>query len=275
MAEFLSRYVRNEPKRKEAGNKKKRESAHHESKMERMDSGQPRTPRRKGSRKGARKPGRQRTQSRSDNAQPPSSGTPSGGGAPPAAHPSTSSSSSSSSSSSMGSVTSSTSFSSSTSPSASRLPPNSLFPLFAVLGREEEKELGAGAGGAGGPVQIDRPTKILMELDRGLRSPRTSDQCEAIFFFARLISTYPWPIIVNTAALKLADLFRNRYAHRHRPHQPRPRVRSRLADNVVFSHVVLCVVRTCAPCAATTSCDTPCVKRSASVSRCSQRRCST
>lgn len=107
----------------------------------------------------------------------------------------------------MGSVTSSTSFSSSTSPSASRLPPNSLFPLFAVLGREEEKELGGGA--AGGPVQIDRPTKILMELDRGLRSPRTSDQCEAIFFFARLISTYPWPIIVNTAALKLADLFRN------------------------------------------------------------------
>jgi hypothetical protein len=101
------------------------------------------------------------------------------------------------------------------------LPPNSLFPLFAVLGREEEKELGGGA--AGGPVQIDRPTKILMELDRGLRSPRTSDQCEAIFFFARLISTYPWPIIVNTAALKLADLFRNRCAHHHHPRQPRPR----------------------------------------------------
>jgi hypothetical protein len=136
------------------------------------------------------------------------------------------------------------------------LPPNSLFPLFAVLGREEE--LGGG-GGAGGPVQIDRPTRILMELDRGLRSPRTSDQCEAIFFFARLISTYPWPIIVNTAALKLADLFRNRF----------------VSLLLCCRSRVLTGLSACARASATTSCGMRCVRLSVSASRCSRHRCST
>ena len=69
------------------------------------------------------------------------------------------------------------------------LPPNSHFPLF------EEKD----------------PSKLLVELDKGLRSPNVGDQCESIIFFAKLIARYPFPIIVNTTLLKLSELFRNGY----------------------------------------------------------------
>jgi integrator complex subunit 7 len=75
-------------------------------------------------------------------------------------------------------------------------PPNSLFSLF------EPPQHQRGGGGT-----VD-PMKILTELDRGLRSPRIGDQCEAIVFFAKLISSYPFPLVVNAAFLKLADLFR-------------------------------------------------------------------
>lgn len=48
----------------------------------------------------------------------------------------------------------------------------------------------------------------LMELDKGLRSIRVGEQCEAIVRFPRLIEKYPFPILINSSFLKLADVFR-------------------------------------------------------------------
>lgn len=73
----------------------------------------------------------------------------------------------------------------------SAAPPHSLFPLFA----DKRKD----------------GTAIIMELEKGLRSPKIAEQCESIAFFARLIAQYPFAVVVNTAVLKLADLFRQRY----------------------------------------------------------------
>ncbi|KAL6059296.1 Integrator complex subunit 7 [Balamuthia mandrillaris] len=73
---------------------------------------------------------------------------------------------------------------------ATSLPPNSLFPLFSEKKNAVE------------------PLQILLELDRGLRSEKSGEQVEAVIFFGRLLSSFPWPIIVNTAALKLSYLFR-------------------------------------------------------------------
>jgi len=74
-------------------------------------------------------------------------------------------------------------------PHFASVPPNSLFPLFSKANRD--------------------PAQILLELERGLRSQNSGEQCEAIMFFGKLIRTYPWPTIVNSTALKLADLYRN------------------------------------------------------------------
>lgn len=48
----------------------------------------------------------------------------------------------------------------------------------------------------------------LIELDKGLRSIRAGEQCEAIVRFPRLIEKYPFPILINSSFLKLADVFR-------------------------------------------------------------------
>ncbi|XP_014664803.1 PREDICTED: integrator complex subunit 7-like [Priapulus caudatus] len=48
----------------------------------------------------------------------------------------------------------------------------------------------------------------LMELDVGLRSTKTGEQCEAIVRFPRLFQKYPFPILINSAFLKLAEVFR-------------------------------------------------------------------
>lgn len=48
----------------------------------------------------------------------------------------------------------------------------------------------------------------LIELDKGLRSTRVGEQCEAIVRFPRLIEKYPFPILINSSFLKLADVFR-------------------------------------------------------------------
>lgn len=48
----------------------------------------------------------------------------------------------------------------------------------------------------------------LIELDKGLRSSRVGEQCEAIVRFPRLIEKYPFPILINSSFLKLADVFR-------------------------------------------------------------------
>lgn len=67
------------------------------------------------------------------------------------------------------------------------LPPNSLYQIF----EERDKD----------------PSRILVELDKGLRSGNVGEQCESILFFAKLLSRYPFPSIVTTAFLKLADLY--------------------------------------------------------------------
>ncbi|XP_071162699.1 integrator complex subunit 7-like [Mytilus edulis] len=47
------------------------------------------------------------------------------------------------------------------------------------------------------------------ELDKGLRSPKIGIQCESIVRFPSLFEKYPFPILINTAFLRLADIFRN------------------------------------------------------------------
>ncbi|XP_071785880.1 integrator complex subunit 7-like [Asterias amurensis] len=49
----------------------------------------------------------------------------------------------------------------------------------------------------------------LLELDKGLRSQKVGEQCEAIVRFPRLFEKYPFPILINSAFLKLADVFRD------------------------------------------------------------------
>ncbi|RMX39854.1 hypothetical protein pdam_00013450 [Pocillopora damicornis] len=48
----------------------------------------------------------------------------------------------------------------------------------------------------------------LSELDKGLRSSKAGEQCEAIVRFPGLFEKYPFPILINSALLKLADVFR-------------------------------------------------------------------
>ncbi|XP_064476425.1 integrator complex subunit 7-like isoform X2 [Ornithodoros turicata] len=48
----------------------------------------------------------------------------------------------------------------------------------------------------------------LTELDKGLRSGRIGEQCETIVRFPRLFEKYPFPILINSACLKLAEVFR-------------------------------------------------------------------
>ena len=42
----------------------------------------------------------------------------------------------------------------------------------------------------------------------GIRSNRIGVQCEAIVKFPRLFEKYPFPILINSALLKIADVFR-------------------------------------------------------------------
>ena len=49
---------------------------------------------------------------------------------------------------------------------------------------------------------------LLAELDKGLRSPHGGEQCEAIVRFPWLFERYPFPILINSACLKLAEVFR-------------------------------------------------------------------
>lgn len=48
----------------------------------------------------------------------------------------------------------------------------------------------------------------LTELDKGLRSQKIGEQCEAIVRFPKLFEKYPFPILINSSFLKLADVFR-------------------------------------------------------------------
>ncbi|XP_058793913.1 integrator complex subunit 7 [Phymastichus coffea] len=48
----------------------------------------------------------------------------------------------------------------------------------------------------------------LIELDKGLRSTKIGEQCEAIVRYPKLFEKYPFPILINSSLLKLADVFR-------------------------------------------------------------------
>nr|CAB3256489.1 integrator complex subunit 7-like [Phallusia mammillata] len=48
----------------------------------------------------------------------------------------------------------------------------------------------------------------LIELDKGLRASKVGEQCEAIVRFPSLFARFPFPILINSAFLKLADTFR-------------------------------------------------------------------
>ena len=48
----------------------------------------------------------------------------------------------------------------------------------------------------------------LTELEKGLRSARVGDQAEAIVRFPHLFSQYPFPILINSGMMKLAELFK-------------------------------------------------------------------
>lgn len=61
-------------------------------------------------------------------------------------------------------------------------------------------------GGLGEPEQD--ANSALTELDKGLRSGKVGEQCEAIVRFPRLFEKYPFPILINASFLKLADVFR-------------------------------------------------------------------
>lgn len=58
-----------------------------------------------------------------------------------------------------------------------------------------------------GEQELDA-NSALMELDKGLRSGKLGEQCEAVVRFPRLFQKYPFPILINSAFLKLADIFR-------------------------------------------------------------------
>ncbi|KAG5874925.1 hypothetical protein JTB14_019593 [Gonioctena quinquepunctata] len=48
----------------------------------------------------------------------------------------------------------------------------------------------------------------LTELDKGLRSGKVGEQCEAIVRFPKLFEKFPFPILINASLLKLSDVFR-------------------------------------------------------------------
>ncbi|XP_058467251.1 integrator complex subunit 7 [Malaya genurostris] len=49
---------------------------------------------------------------------------------------------------------------------------------------------------------------VLIELDKGLRSVKIGEQCEAIIRFPKLFEKYPYPVCINWSFLKLSEVFR-------------------------------------------------------------------
>ncbi|CAG0917398.1 unnamed protein product [Notodromas monacha] len=58
-----------------------------------------------------------------------------------------------------------------------------------------------------GDMSLDS-NMAMTDLDKGLRSSNVGEQCEAIVRVPRLFENYPFPILINSAVLKLADVFR-------------------------------------------------------------------
>ena len=47
----------------------------------------------------------------------------------------------------------------------------------------------------------------------GLHSPRIGEQCEKIVRFPRLVEKYPFPVLINSAFLRLGDVFIGGYVY--------------------------------------------------------------
>ena len=73
---------------------------------------------------------------------------------------------------------------------------------YSALGFDRFSSKGSTLGSTGAVA-------LLNELDRGLRSTVLGEQCEAVVWVGQLVQQHPEPSVVNTAFLKLADLFRN------------------------------------------------------------------
>ena len=66
-----------------------------------------------------------------------------------------------------------------------------------------------GDPGLSGPGESEQGANAaLTELEKGLRSTKLGEQAEAIARFPRLFEKYPFPILINSGMLKLAELFR-------------------------------------------------------------------
>ncbi|GAM27562.1 hypothetical protein SAMD00019534_107380 [Acytostelium subglobosum LB1] len=117
---------------------------------------------------------------------------------------------------------------------SSSLPPNSLFALFNTLSMSKEQQQHGVGGGSTNSSSVtqqqsqqqqsqqhqDAPSmmdtkeedrecaNIIMEIDKGIRSPNLGDQVESILFYAHLIKYHPTPLVVTSSIIKLADIFR-------------------------------------------------------------------
>ena len=68
-------------------------------------------------------------------------------------------------------------------------------------------EVESGNCGMGGSSELTG-NSALLELDNGLRSSNIGLQSESIVRFPGLFIQYPFPILINSASLKLADIYR-------------------------------------------------------------------
>jgi integrator complex subunit 7 len=56
----------------------------------------------------------------------------------------------------------------------------------------------------------DEGFKRLLELETEYRTQRLADQLHAIASYPHLFDEFPYPVLINSAILKIADYFRNR-----------------------------------------------------------------
>uniref|UniRef100_A0A8I3WFM3 Integrator complex subunit 7 N-terminal domain-containing protein n=1 Tax=Callithrix jacchus TaxID=9483 RepID=A0A8I3WFM3_CALJA len=92
-----------------------------------------------------------------------------------------------------------------------------------------------------GEQELDT-NSALMELDKGLRSGKLGEQCEAVVCFPRFFQKYPFPILINSAFLKLADVFRvgnnflrlSHYGHKKEARQENPGQKSTISLNAAI-----------------------------------------
>ena len=62
--------------------------------------------------------------------------------------------------------------------------------------------------GMSGSSDESNANAALTELEKGLRSSKVGEQAEAIVRFPHLFSQFPFPILINSGMMKLADLFK-------------------------------------------------------------------